>query len=157
MQPIVLLAIFAVAGGALSVGFLGNTIDLSMVQTLGVGETDLASDVAKANVDFVIGRDTGFSNEVMTVITRNVITACVVQNYDPVSMMPTVFLSGSKVICKLTDEFNNVVAEGNTITTVGDKQVTVTIDMLASPLANDVTNIHDLVIVVQGPSQIMGD
>ncbi len=44
MQPIILLAIVGIAGGAMSVGFLGNTIELD-VQQLGVGEATLETPI----------------------------------------------------------------------------------------------------------------
>ena len=160
MQPIIFLAVVAVAAGAISVGFLGNTFDLSMVQLIGVGETDLETPVDKVNVDFMLGRATGFSPEVNTVITRNVIAYCIIQNFDPASGsmgMAIPFETGSRVICKLTDEFMNVVAEGFIITEAGDKKVTVHISQISFPLANDVTNIHDLQVVIQGPEMVNMD
>ena len=156
MQPIILLTIVAVAAGALGVGSMANVIDLSMVQSLGVGETDLETDVVKANVDFEILKvPTLGNNNVMAF--KNIINACVVQNYDPETMMAINFEKGSKVICKLTDELNNVVAEGMAmIENYGIMKITVPIGQPAG-LPNNVLNVHDVIIVVQGPTQIMDD
>jgi len=69
MQPIIVLSIAAVAIAGLSTGFLmQNEIDLSMVQLLGVGETDIGTPLTKANVDFLLDRATGFVDG--TVLTR---------------------------------------------------------------------------------------
>ena len=71
MQPIILLTIVAVAAGALGIGSMANVIDLSMVQSLGVGQTDLETDVVKANVDFEVLKvpTLGNNNAVPSVIT----------------------------------------------------------------------------------------
>ena len=144
MQPLITVAIVAAAVAATGIGFLGNTIDLTMVQLLGVGETNLESPITKAKIDFVIGRDSGLIGH--TTITRNVIEACLVMATDPDG-----FLEGEKIICKLTDDNNNVVAEGMTVLSADTTgTVTVPITMFAFPLSNDVTNIHDIILVVQG-------
>ena len=52
MQPLVILALVGVAAVAMGTGFLGNPIDLTMVQLLGVGETDLKSPIEKAATPF---------------------------------------------------------------------------------------------------------
>jgi len=112
MQPIILLAIVGVAAVAMGTGFLGNPIDLTMVQLVGVGETDLDSPIDKANVDFDIVRNEG---EIIgpdgkpLKVFKNLIQNCIVESNDKTILM------GSKVWCKLTDEFDSIVIEGMTM------------------------------------------
>ena len=146
MQPIIVVSIAAVAIAGLSTGFLmQNEIDLSMVQLLGVGETDIGTPVTKANVDFLLDRATGFVDG--TVLTRNVIAYCLVENnWGP-------WLQGEVIICKLTDANNNVVSEGQVTATTDPPDVLMVHQFPAFPLANDVTNIHDIIIVAKGVPQ----
>ena len=142
MQPIILLAIVGIAGGAMGVGFLGNTITLD-VQQIGVGETDLASPIDNAKIDFNIAR---FSADVNGVTeTHNIIDKCtIVADKD--------IVDGSHVFCKLTDVDGNVVAEGATWISPGvsaGDPFMVFIDSDDFP-ANRVQNIHDVTLVVQG-------
>jgi len=157
MQPIIMLAVVAVAAGALGVGFLGNTIDLTMVQTIGVGMTDLESDVIKANVDFTIEKVNALGNAGVPAF-KNIISECIVQNYDPETMMAVNFVPYSTVICKLTDINNNVVAEGEVMIPTAPATMKVTVPIGQPPgLPNNVKNVHDVIIVVRGASQVMGD
>lgn len=144
MQPILLLAIVGIAGGAMSVGFLGNTINLD-VQQLGVGEETLVSAITQADIDFVIDRvantATGDAYEM-----HNVISECEIT---PGQNIP----ADSTIYCKLTDANGNVVAEGqenNANTVNADSVLTVVINPSDFP-ANRVQNIHDVLLVVQGP------
>jgi len=143
MQPIILLAIVGIAGGAMGVGFLGNTINLD-VQLLGVGETDLASPIDNASIDFNIARLSGDVNGVTE--THNIIDRCdITADKD--------LVVGAHVFCKLTDINGNVVAEGQTWIMMGVSagdvlQVHVNAD--GNFPANRVQNIHDVVLVVQG-------
>ena len=61
------------------------------------------------------------------------------------------------VICKLTDILNNVVAEGRTV--VPNDWTEFVIVKIGQPagLPNNVKNVHDVIIVVKGPSQMMPD
>jgi len=143
MQPIILLAIVGIAGGAMSIGFLGNTIDLT-VQQLGVGSETLGTSITQANIDFYIDRVSGLVGS--TTETHNVIAKCLVSSEQEIPAM-------SHVFCKLTDINGNVVAEGvtwndNTIF-IGDN-LTIDIDP-ADFASNKVQNVHDVVLVVQGP------
>ncbi len=143
MQPIILLAIVGIAGGAMGVGFLGNTINLD-VQLLGVGETDLASPIDNAQIDFNIARLSGDVNGVTE--THNIIDRCDITADKDI-------IVGSHVFCKLTDVDGNVVAEGKTwiMTTVFiDDVLEIDVDPIDFP-ANAVQNIHDVVLVVQSP------
>ena len=141
MKPIILLAVMAIAGTGLGVGFLGNTINLN-VQLLGVGETDLASPIddatIKFNIDMIVGNQGNF---------KNVISDCFIES-------PDLIVKGSKVFCKLTDDNGNVVAEGVTVLSadlLGGNILAVPID---DPqfVASQVQNIHDVILVVQSPS-----
>jgi len=151
MQPIVVLAIVGVAAVTLGTGFLANPIDLSMVQLLGVGETDLASPIDKANVDLdVVGIQGQILQDGKTLrVIKNVIQNCIIESNDKTLLM------GSKVICKLTDENDNVVIEGMTVLSM-DKMAHETFAVpINDPngVLNNVDNIHDIIIVVLGPSQ----
>jgi hypothetical protein len=139
MQPIILLAIVGIAGGAMSVGFLGNEIDLT-VQQLGVGEATLETPISDADIDFVIARASD-STEM-----HNVISECEITAGQDIAAM-------SHIFCKLTDENGNVVAEGTTwnMNLISSHVVfSVVIDTADFP-NNKVQNIHDVVLVVQGP------
>lgn len=139
MQPILLLAIVGIAGGAMSVGFLGNTIDLT-VQQLGVGEATLETPIEDARIDFVIARASNSAE------MHNVISECDITPGQDIAAM-------SHIFCKLTDENGNVVAEGATWNdTVLDSHQPFSVVINPSDFpANKVQNIHDVLLVVQGP------
>ena len=143
MQPIILLAIVGIAGGAMSVGFLGNTINLD-VQQLGVGDATLQTPITQADIEFTIDRQTGQVNGVTE--THNVISKCHITPNADIDAM-------SHIFCKLTDENGNVVAEGATwLTSTLNEGSTLWIDIdPADFAANKVQNVHDVVLVVQGP------
>jgi len=151
MQPIIVLAIVGVAAVTLGTGFLANPIDLSMVQMLGVGETDFTSPVDKMNVDLDVVALAGqiLQDGKTLKVFKNVIQNCIVESNDKTLVM------GSKVICKLTDENDSVVIEGMTLLQM-DKMAGETFAVpINDPngVLNDVRNIHDIIIVVLGPSQ----
>jgi len=143
MQPIILLAIVGIAGGAMSIGFLGNTISLD-VQQIGVGETNLSSPIDAAKIDFTIMRASGDVNGVTE--THNVIAKCHITPDKQID-------AGSTVFCKLTDINDNVIAEGQVLlTTHVDADGTMWIDVDPKDFpANKVQNVHDVVLVVQSP------
>ena len=151
MQPILVLAIAGVAVAALGSGFLTNTINLTdMVQQFGVGEATIQSPATAAYIDFEIDRTT-YTKDGKTV-TRNVIDACVIQANSQLA-------KGSIIICKLTDANNNVVAEGKKLltTTLATKvptKVPITDFASGTPMDSDVTNVHDVILVIQGPSAL---
>ena len=141
MKPIILLAVMGIAVTGLGAGFLGNTITLD-VQSLGVGETNLASPIEDAIIKFNIEQITGNQG-----FFKNVILECVVES-------PDIIVKGSTVYCKLTDANDNVVAEGSRVLPADLPQNTPTvihIDDLQF-IATQVQNIHDVILVVQGPS-----
>ena len=130
----------AIAVTGLGVGFLGNTISLD-VQLLGVGETNLASPIMDATVKFNVEQfpgDLGF---------KNIIADCIIQS-------PQEIVQDSTVFCKLTDEHGNVAAEGSRILSSTLPPHTPTVIPIDDPqkIASQVTNIHDVILVVQGPS-----
>jgi len=140
MQPIILLAIVGIAGGAMSVGFLGNTINLD-VQQLGVGEATLLTPITQADIDFVIARASNSAE------MHNVISECEIAADKDILAM-------SHIFCKLTDENGNVATEGyRSLTTVLPAN-TPTVIPIDDPtyIASQVQNIHDVILVVQGPS-----
>jgi len=141
MKPIILLAVMAIAGTGLGVGFLGNTINLD-VQLLGVGETDLASPIEDATIKFNVDQITGNQGHF-----KNVILECFVES-------PDLIVKDSKVFCKLTDKDGNVTVEGVTVLSAdlpGNTKLVIPIDD-PSKIASQVQNIHDVILVVQSPS-----
>ena len=147
MQPIILLAIVGIAGGAMGVGFLGNDISLT-VQELGVGDATLQTPITQADIDFSIDRVTGTVAVGTTFVsqTHNVISKCHITPNGTID-------AGSHVFCKLTDDNGNVVAEGQTelgSTISTGSMLWIDIDP-TDFAANRVQNIHDVVLVVQAP------
>jgi len=140
MKPIIVLVVIAIAVTGLGVGSLGNTITLDL-QLLGVGDATLVSPVTNANIKFNIEKVQGNQNNF-----KNVISDCFITSGQQIDAM-------SHVFCKLTDENGNVVAEGATwlsSTLNAGSILTVPIDD-PNFLASQVQNIHDVVLVVQGP------
>ncbi len=141
MKPTVALAVIAIAVTGLGVGSLGNNITLDL-QSLGVGEEDLVSPVndaiIKFNVEKVVGNQNNF---------KNVISDCFITSTQQIDAM-------SHVFCKLTDENGNVAAEGSRILSSTLPAHTPTVIPIDDPqkIASQVTNIHDVILVVQGPS-----
>jgi hypothetical protein len=141
MKPIIVLAVMAIAVTGLGAGFLGNTITLD-VQSLGVGETNLASPIDDATIKFHIAQIPGNQGNF-----KNVITDCFIES-------PQVIVKDSTVYCKLTDANDNVVAEGSRVLPADLPQNTPTVIHIDDPnfIATQVQNIHDVILVVQGPS-----
>jgi len=141
MKPIILLAVMAIAGTGLGAGFLGNTITLD-VQSLGVGETNLASPIDDAIIKFNIEQFTGNQGFI-----KNVITDCFIES-------PQVIVKDSTVYCKLTDVNDNVIAEGQRVLPADLPENTPTVIKIDDPdkILTQVQNIHDVILVVQSPS-----
>ena len=149
MQPLILIAIVAVAAIGMSSGFLfGNTTFSLIAQDLGAKETDLKSPINTARVDFriVTVRIAGDQNSNNPVAYANVIDAC---SFHSDSNIPR----GGQITCKLTHN-NNIVAEGTLkLLDAGythSTQIYIPIQHVAYPLANDVQNINDVKIIVLG-------
>ena len=141
MKPIIILAVIALAVTGLGVGSLGNVITLDL-QSLGVGEETLFSPVKNADIKFNIDKIPGNQGNF-----KNVIGDCIIQSPDEI-------VKGSTIYCKLTDKNGNVVAEGvtwNTNTVNAGSILEIPIDD-PQGLASQVQNIHDVILVVQGPS-----
>ena len=150
MQPILLLAIAAVAVAATGVGFLGGTIDVT-VQDLGVGSATIESPISSAFVDLkVTAVHTQFVPEsgVGTYsVFNNVIDECSFHSNDSIPGNDIV------IICKLTDWNHQVIAEGSKVFANGyfaSDRETIPIDNLAYDGANDVRIVDDVTIVVLG-------
>ncbi len=145
MQPIIWLAIIGVAAGALGTGFLSNTFFLNL-QTLGVSETDLVSPIKTANIDFTLSKISGVIEG--NPVFKNRIVKCSFHT-------PTTLGPGSTIICKLTDADDDVIAEGKLILaktyTGSSPYLFIPIEQVAFADANNVQNVHDVKIVVQGP------
>ena len=140
MKPIIILAVMAIAITGLGVGSLGNVITLD-VQSLGVGDADLVSPITNADIKFNIAKIQGNQGNF-----KNVISDCFITSGQQIDAM-------SHVFCKLTDENGNVVAEGVTwlSSTLNPGSIlTIPIDD-PNFLHSQVQNIHDVVLVVQGP------
>jgi hypothetical protein len=150
MQPLILIAIVAVAAIGMSSGFLfGNTSFTLIAQDLGAKETDLVSPISTARVDFRVVTERITNNGFDSVNNQayaNVISACSFHSDDSIPR-------GGAIICKLTKN-NNIVAEGrlNLLDTgyTGSTQTFIPIQHKAYPLSNDVQNINDVKIIVLG-------
>jgi len=137
MKPIIILAIAAVAAGAMGTGFLNNTNGIDLwIQQFGVGEGDIESPVSHATVDFNIVRTTEGG------AFKNIINECLLTFDDDLS-------SGAHVFCKLTDWAGDIIAEGSTWLMNGHDSHT----PLSVPVTDgnrNVLQVKDVIIVVQG-------
>ena len=141
MKPLIILAIAAVAAGALGTGFLNNTNGINLwIQQFGVGEGDIMSPVTHAFVDFDIQRIPTVSGAEGTF--DNVIKNCVLKFNDNLG-------PGAKVFCKLTDWAGDIISEGSTVLVNSlstNTQVTVPIGPGGN---NNVLQVKDVIIIVQ--------
>ena len=162
MKQLLLFAIIGTGIVGMSVGFASNTIALN-VQQLGVGENFIQTPVKNADVDFELAK---VQRSVDNIANNgddyfvNLITAC---SFHTAQDIP----GPATVICKLTDNrndvknadgtvtqhFGGVIAEGRTFLPTGyvhDTKLIIPIVQTIYPDANDVQNIHDVKIVVKG-------
>jgi len=150
-----MITLLGVAAAALGTGFLSTGFTLN-VQNLGVQETDLVSPVSTVNVDLELLKvETGMhpdqggvgGNSPQTHF-HNIIDKCSFHT-------PTTLSKTTVIICKLTDDDDDVIAEGKLtlITTyVGSSGgLFVPITQTVFHFSNDVQEIHDVKIVVLGP------
>lgn len=143
MKPIILLGIVALAAIGLGMGSLTNVIELT-VQQFGVGDRTIDSPVDSANVKFDIQKvlaDGGFF--------KNYIKNCYVSS-------PEQIPADSRIFCKLTGSTGDVIAEGNILllnTLKTNTPITVPIDD-PNVINSQVQNVHDVLIVIQGPSKL---
>ena len=143
MKPIIVIVVIAIAATGIGVGSLGNTINLS-VQQIGVGDQDIDSPIMAANIDFVIEKIKGNQGNF-----KNVIADCIIQAEEEIAAM-------SHVFCKLTGKNGDVVAEGVTWLQThlhAGSLLTVEIDD-PNFVNSQVQNVHDIILVVQGPEGI---
>ncbi len=142
VKPILFLALIG-AAAAMSIGYLGNGISLD-AQELGVGETDIESPVASVGLTAMIAR---ISNSNIDSDFKDLIVECTFRSNDEVA-------KDSMITCKLLDVSGSVIAEGKKIvnpTLLPLTPFTIPIDYFEFTNANNINNIHDIVLVVQGP------
>ncbi len=150
MKPILWVALIGFAAAATSMGFLNTNVMLN-VQNFGVGEETLETPISDANVDLSVGRMVT-SDAAGRTIFMNIIDACSFHYpEEDLATYPGLNSATATVICKLTDENGNVVAEGEeTGPFVASVTRSIAIDTLAYDGANKVQNIEDIIIVALG-------
>ena len=119
---------------AMSIGYLESNVDMTMVQTFGVGETDIQSPIDNVSVAAVVSR-LGTTPQF-----KDFIIACVFESTEPVE-------AGSFIICKLLAESGSVIGEGQVGPTAVPANQRVTIPLTAL----QINTVHDIILVVQGP------
>ena len=136
MKPIIILAIAAVAAGAMGTGFLSNTNGIDLwIQQFGVGSGDIQSPVTHATVDFFI--DTITENGFL----KNIVDECVLS-------FATTLAAPSHIFCKLTDWNGDIIAEGTTwlnVDLASGSPITVEI----TQGNQNVLDVKDVIIIVQ--------
>ena len=167
MQPIIMLGIVGVAAIAMSMGFLMPEIPDFNLQGVAINERSFSTPITTANVDIEISKvstetyrsveaNTGhgsFTTNTQKTVFMNLIKEC--SFHTPSSGLGT----GSTVICKLSDANGDIIAEGKLELPDGLSPSDVTfipIEQTAYQWANEVQNIDDIKIIVQGtdPTQI---
>ena len=140
MKPIIILAIAAVAAGAMGTGFLNNTNGIDLwIQQFGVGEGDISTPVSHATVEFVINRSGPPGGPF-----DNIIEYCKLTFDKPLQQ-------GAEIFCKLTDWEGLIVGEGKATL----QAYLSTGNLVMVPILDGVNNvlvIKDVVIVVQDQS-----
>jgi len=138
MKPIILLGLVAVAAVTLGMGSLTNVITLN-VQDFGVGDETIDSPIDSAVVKFDIQATLGNLG-----FFKNYINDCIISSPEDID-------AGSLIFCKLTDGNGDVISEGSKTvnpTLFAGNIITIPIDDINNAL---VQNVHDVLIVVQGP------
>ncbi len=140
MKPLVILAIAAVAVGAMGTGFLSNENGINLwIQQFGVGDGNIQSPVTHATVDFHIDTVPIGSNGGTTF--ENVIDECYLT-------FGTTVVAPSHIFCKLTDWNGDIIAEGTTwFNTAIPENTAVTVEI--SQGNQNVLDVKDVIIVVQ--------
>ena len=142
MKPLFFLVIIG-AAAAISIGYLGNEVSLD-AQPFGVGETDLESPVASVGVVAMLEH---LENPNITSDFKDLIVECTFIADDVVEKDSTIF-------CKLLDISGNVIAEGKKIVDPALPLLTpftIPVNDFEFLNANDINNVHDIILVVQGP------
>jgi len=146
MQPIIMLGIVGVAAIAMSMGFLMPEIPVFNLQGVAINERSFSTPITTANVDIEISKVEGLNEDGVTVF-KNRINKC--SFHTPSEGLGT----GSTVICKLSDADGDIIAEGRLELPDGLSPSSVTyipILQTAFANANEVQNIDDIKIIVQG-------
>jgi len=128
---------------AMSIGYLGNEISLD-AQPFGVGETNLESPVGSVGVIAMISH---IENPNITSDFKDLIVECTFIADKEVE-------KDSIIFCKLLDISGNVIAEGKKIVDPALPPLTpfaIPIDDFEFLNANNINNVHDIILVVQGP------
>ena len=147
MQPLVLLAIAGIAGMTMSMGFLMPAIPDFNLQGVSVNERDFSYPITTANVDIDISKSIHFDRTAGHTVFWNLISEC--SFHTPSSGLG----DGSTVICKLTDDQGDVVAEGRKDFPRGlqpSERTIIDIVQTAFPGANEIQRINDIKIIVLG-------
>ncbi len=142
MKPLFFLVIIG-AAAAISIGYLGNEVSLD-AQPFGVGETNLESPVASVGVVAMLEH---LENPNITSDFKDLIVECTFRSTDEVE-------KDSTITCKLLDISGSVIAEGKKIvdpTLLPLTPFTIPMDYFEFVNANNINNVHDIVLVVQGP------
>ena len=172
MQPLILLAVLGVGAVTMSMGFLMPEIPQFNLQGVAINEANFSTPITTANVDIEVGKTEIETVRVIQVQTANPTTPGA---FVDSSVSKTVFLNvidacsfhtpssglgdGSTIICKLTDADGDVVAEGRLNLDLGLKASSITfieIKQTAFPFANEIQNIDDIKIIVQGTDPTCG-
>ena len=143
MKPLFFLVIIG-AAAAMSIGYLGNEVSLD-AQSIGVGETNLESPVASIGVIAMLSH---IENPNLTSDFKDLIVECTFFADVEVEKDSTIF-------CKLLDISGNVIAEGKKIVDPALPPLTpfiIPINDFEFLNANNINNVHDIILVVQGPS-----
>ena len=153
MQPLVLLAIAGIAGMTMSMGFLMPAIPDFNLQGVSVNERDFSYPITTANVDIDISKSIHFDQTAQHTVFWNLISEC--SFHTPSSGLG----DGSTVICKLTDDQGDVVAEGRQDFPDGlapSERTIIDIVQTAFPGANEIQRINDIKIIVLGTDVTCG-
>jgi len=143
MKPLFFLVIIG-AAAAMSIGYLGNEVSLD-AQSIGVGETNLESPVASVGVVAMLSH---IENPNLTSDFKDLIVECTFFADVEVEKDSTIF-------CKLLDISGNVIAEGKKIVDPALPPLTpfaIPVNDFEFLNANNINNVHDIILVVQGPS-----
>ncbi len=142
MKPLFFLVIIG-AAAAMSIGYLGNEVSLD-AQSIGVGETNLESPVASIGVIAMLSH---LENINITSDFKDLIVECTFFADVEVEKDSTIF-------CKLLDISGNVIAEGKKIVDPALPPLTpfaIPVNDFEFLNANNINNVHDIILVVQGP------
>ena len=150
MQPILILAIVAVAAIGLGTGFLNNDF-VVMVQQFGIGQGNINTPIDKATVDFNIN-STKIDNFYKNVIDYCTVTLDAANTFGiqvgasnsaaDNTVNGVVLGKSSELWCKLTNMNHDVIAEGvvsQDVFGIGPHKVPIT--TLPLPLAVDVDDV----------------